>query len=162
MKKGFTIVELLIVIVVIGILAAIVVVAYNGISDQARKTSIKSDLANAAKSLQIYAAIESSYPVNGTQLFGGQEPPLKKLSFSTNPDPYRLLLYCTDGDDFVVAARKTGSPKWWAAAGSQRAVGEVPSMSSGTTLTDCQTLGITTPTFYSWVKGYNGWNPYLQ
>ena len=34
-QKGFTIVELLIVIVVIGILAAITVVAYNGIQERA-------------------------------------------------------------------------------------------------------------------------------
>ena len=36
MRQGFTIVELLIVIVVIGVLAAITVVAYNGIQDRAR------------------------------------------------------------------------------------------------------------------------------
>jgi len=39
-NKGFTIVELLIVIVVIGILAAITIVAYNGISERARMASI--------------------------------------------------------------------------------------------------------------------------
>lgn len=38
-QRGFTIVELLIVIVVIAILAAITVVAYNGISERARNTS---------------------------------------------------------------------------------------------------------------------------
>ena len=43
-KKGFTIVELLIVIVVIAILAAISVVAYNGIQDRAKQSQIKSDL----------------------------------------------------------------------------------------------------------------------
>jgi prepilin-type N-terminal cleavage/methylation domain-containing protein len=42
-KSGFTIVELLIVIVVIGILAAITIVAYNGIQDRANDTSVKSD-----------------------------------------------------------------------------------------------------------------------
>jgi prepilin-type N-terminal cleavage/methylation domain-containing protein len=39
-QSGFTIVELLIVIVVIAILAAITVVAYNGIQDRARNSSI--------------------------------------------------------------------------------------------------------------------------
>lgn len=38
-QTGFTIVELLIVIVVIGILAAITVVAYNGVQEQARHSS---------------------------------------------------------------------------------------------------------------------------
>ncbi|MDB5165339.1 MAG: Fimbrial protein, partial [Candidatus Saccharibacteria bacterium] len=43
-QRGFTIVELLIVIVVIGILAAITIVAYNGIQNRARVSSVNSAL----------------------------------------------------------------------------------------------------------------------
>lgn len=50
-QHGFTIVELLIVIVVIGILAAIVIVAYNGVQDRARQTKISSDLNTFAKAI---------------------------------------------------------------------------------------------------------------
>ena len=39
-QKGFTIVELLIVIVIIGILAAITIVAYNGIQQRAQTTAM--------------------------------------------------------------------------------------------------------------------------
>jgi len=46
---GFTIVELLIVIVVIGILAAITIVSYNGIQDRARTAQVNADLANLDK-----------------------------------------------------------------------------------------------------------------
>lgn len=53
-KQGFTIVELLIVIVVIAILAAISIVAYNGIQQRARDTARKNDLAQLAKSLKLY------------------------------------------------------------------------------------------------------------
>lgn len=49
---GFTIVELLIVIVIIGILAAITVVAYNGIQQRAQNTKISSDLAIFSKAIQ--------------------------------------------------------------------------------------------------------------
>jgi len=52
--RGFTIVELLIVIVVIGILAAIVIVTYNGIQQNARVASIQSDLTQAAQQLSVY------------------------------------------------------------------------------------------------------------
>lgn len=57
MKKwqGFTIVELLIVIVVIGILAAITIVAYNGVQSRARDTTRQQDLKAIAKLLSIYA-----------------------------------------------------------------------------------------------------------
>lgn len=51
-NRGFTIVELLIVIVVIGILAAIVIVAYNGIQNKAYDTTAKNDLAVFKKKVE--------------------------------------------------------------------------------------------------------------
>ncbi|MDB5165478.1 MAG: hypothetical protein JWM00_368 [Candidatus Saccharibacteria bacterium] len=53
-KSGFTIVELLIVIVVIGILAAITIVAYNGIQQRARVSSVSSALNQAAKKIAVW------------------------------------------------------------------------------------------------------------
>ena len=52
--SGFTIVELLIVIVIIGILAAITIVAYNGIQDRARVSSVSSGLSQGAKKLKLF------------------------------------------------------------------------------------------------------------
>jgi len=60
-RKGFTIVELLIVIVVIGILAAITIVAYNGIQSRARDTTRKQDLAQLAKSTQLYSVDKGDF-----------------------------------------------------------------------------------------------------
>lgn len=68
-SKGFTIVELLIVIVVIGILAAIVIVAFNGVQSSARLASVKSDLAGMAKQMELYKAKNNGqYPLNVTAL----------------------------------------------------------------------------------------------
>lgn len=53
-KSGFTIVELLIVIVVIAILAAITIVAYNGIQQRGRDTVRKNDLTQISKLLRLY------------------------------------------------------------------------------------------------------------
>lgn len=60
--RGFTIVELLIVIVVLGILAAITIVAYNGIQQRARDTTRKSDIATITKALEYYYQINDKYP----------------------------------------------------------------------------------------------------
>lgn len=52
-KHGFTIVELLIVVVVIAILATVTIIAFNGIRDRAIAASIKSDLNAAAKKMEL-------------------------------------------------------------------------------------------------------------
>lgn len=62
MKRGFTIVELLVVIVVIAILAAIVTVAYSGVTASAEKGAIQSDLRSEATKLGLYKAENDSYP----------------------------------------------------------------------------------------------------
>ena len=51
-RNGFTIVELLIVIVVIGILATIVTVAFNGVRKNAASAVVKSSVANATKGME--------------------------------------------------------------------------------------------------------------
>jgi prepilin-type N-terminal cleavage/methylation domain-containing protein len=53
-RQGFTIVELLIVIVVIGILAAITIVAYNGIQSKAKAASLSSTLAQVSEKLALF------------------------------------------------------------------------------------------------------------
>lgn len=63
-QTGFTIVELLIVIVVIGILAAITIVAYNGIQQRAYEASLQSDLRQGAKQLALDYTLTSSYPTS--------------------------------------------------------------------------------------------------
>jgi len=60
--NGFTIVELLIVIVVIGILAAITVVAFNGVQERARFAKARSDITTLNKAIQLYYAENGSYP----------------------------------------------------------------------------------------------------
>lgn len=61
-QRGFTIVELLIVIVVIGILAAITIVAYNGIQNRAENTKTVNAVSVWAKVLQIYKIDKGGYP----------------------------------------------------------------------------------------------------
>jgi prepilin-type N-terminal cleavage/methylation domain-containing protein len=69
-NKGFTIVELLIVIVIIGILAAITIVAYNGIQNRGKTAALQSAADNAAKKAEVYNSDVAPYPSNPSQLTG--------------------------------------------------------------------------------------------
>lgn len=61
-QKGFTIVELLIVIVVISILAALVVSTFSGIQGRARDVKRDTDAASVIKAAEAYNAQNGKYP----------------------------------------------------------------------------------------------------
>ena len=88
--SGFTIVELLIVIIVIGVLASISVVAFNGVRAQALESEKKSKLSQIQKALELYKVSNGTYPgVNqiggssGAQLIGMT---LQGVSVSESPN----------------------------------------------------------------------------
>jgi len=62
-KKGFTIVELLVVIVVIGILVGITIVSYGAIQQRARDSERSSDITQIKIALDKYYAEKSTYPI---------------------------------------------------------------------------------------------------
>jgi len=80
----FTIVELLVVIVVIGILAAITIVSYTGISSRAITASVQADLSNASTQLKTFYAINGAYPTaNNCPTPGATEICLKPSGSNT-------------------------------------------------------------------------------
>lgn len=62
LSRGFTIVELLIVIVVIGILATLVVTTYSGIQQKTRDTARKTDISALHGQIEAYQAEAGKYP----------------------------------------------------------------------------------------------------
>lgn len=61
-QYGFTIVELLVVIVVISILAAITIVAFNGVQSSARDAALRADVRNGVGQIESTAAQSGVYP----------------------------------------------------------------------------------------------------
>ena len=53
-RPGFTLVELLIVVVIVGILASVAMAKYRTVREQAYLTTMKSDIENLAKNQEIY------------------------------------------------------------------------------------------------------------
>ncbi len=97
MKKdrGFTIVELLIVIVVIGILAAIVIVAYNGVTQRANTSKAQTNAVTVQKKAEAYFTDTSGgngvYPATATAFAALAQTTLGAIPTgitlqATNPD----------------------------------------------------------------------------
>ncbi len=84
--RGFTIVELLIVIVVIAVLAAIVVVSYNGITKRANVSALKADLSQFGKSQEAYRTVNGSAFGNTAQMQTAGAAGLAQKSTWTTPN----------------------------------------------------------------------------
>ena len=99
--QGFTIVELLIVIVVIGILAAIVIVAFNGVQQRARTASAQSDLSAIGKLVGMQHADRGTYSLGSAaykKIIDDSKVTLNGLSFAicASADGYSIVDYrCT-------------------------------------------------------------------
>jgi len=112
-KSAFTIVELLVVIVVIGILAAISIVSYTGISQKAVASSLQSDLSNASTVLKMYQIDNSAYPNSVTdcptpstgniclKASSGNSYPNYSANNTSNPQTYSLTAI-NNGQSYTV------------------------------------------------------------
>ena len=111
-QKGFTIVELLVVIVVIGVLAAISVVAYNGFQARAQDSVIRSDLSTLVKKIEL-RAVEN----DGSYYYRDGLPDDMQIRVSKGAYmPSRNNLYvCTDATNYAIAAvSKSGKAFYYA------------------------------------------------
>jgi len=151
-QRGFTIVELLIVIVIIGILAALVIVAYNGITGRANDASIQEDLRGLGQKMELYNGEFGTYPTSGTFAGGTMGFKVSKLAYYNS---YNLAFCVTTTTYAFVAQSKSGNRFSYSSIDGLKSF--APAMSG--IVATCSSAGINTsdPTLYrDW--GYNSGN----
>ena len=93
LRRGFTIVELLIVVVVIAILAAITIVSYNGIQQQARRSAQLTELGQIQRQIQVGALEHDGSTVEVGVPVGINTEPGKEIDLAQSYSGQELTLY---------------------------------------------------------------------
>ena len=103
-RQGFTIVELLIVIVVIGILAAITIVAFNGVQNRANDTTVQSDLRSTYSKIRQFEAINGRWPTLQAEINDAFV-----VTRGANGGGSNTLLYCRSDAAVAIVARSVST-----------------------------------------------------
>lgn len=160
--SGFTIVELLIVIVVIAILATISIVAYSGIQNRANDTAIQSDLRSVGQKFLAFQATEGRLPISSAD-FSSMGLKVSRNSYGNDYTPagssgYNMA-YCRDtssGTFVIVAASKSGNVYAFKDSSLKQGVGPMT-----TVLTTCSNNGQSTTSDYSWFYSNGSWQAWI-
>jgi len=158
-SRGFTIVELLIVIVVIAILAAISIVAYNGIQNRANDTAVQSDLSAIAKKLEIYKIDNGGYPTSASNLN------TLNLKVSSGPyagGTYRNLAYCNNTSaQYTLSATSKSDAHFFISSANGGAIKPYPSTwtasTAAQTVCDGAIIGYTYTTLGYYNDSWQAW-----
>jgi len=113
-KKGFTLVELLVVVAIIGLLSGMVVISIKNVKAKARDSQRVSDMNTIVTALNMYHNDNNAYPITveeGIYITGsdtlsvalknnGAIPTMP--TDPTNTGDYRYYYQSTDGEDFYL------------------------------------------------------------
>lgn len=165
--KGFTIVEVLLVVVVVGILAGIILVAYNGVQDRSRASVAQTDLNGAKKRLGLYQARNGKYPTTFQQLVDANMH-FSKSVYEVNTPGKGNMYYCynTATGQFALGARTVGSATGLIITSSSN----IKSVSGNIITANyvCTTIGLTSSsdanatTFQGLETGTANWRDWVQ
>lgn len=156
MRKGFTLVELLIVIVIIGILAAAMLLSSGSATASAEASNIVSDLRNMKAAVLMFYA-DSMDAVNAATfdvntVFAGATDVRELLGrYVDNPEKYSNGLY------FVRGTGGAGEQRWYVGYDATGAVQDVKDKLKGKANTT-GLLGSTSNTLGATPTAYNGEN----
>ena len=119
MKKAFTLVEMLIVIIIIGILMAALLPRLKGAQERARDTARKANLSQISTALEMYFNDNGTYPwwdcVSDIRKY---LVPSYMNSIPTDPQKWRIVYgtkvgWCPGGVYWYSDLTKNGATSWW-------------------------------------------------
>lgn len=120
--SGFTLIELMVVLVIIGVLAALIVPNVLDRADDARVTAARTDIANLSQALKLYKLDNQRYPTaaQGLQALRAKpaegpippnwKPYVEKLSNDPWGRPYQYLNPGLQGEIDVMSFGADGQP----------------------------------------------------
>lgn len=105
-NSGFTLIELILVTVIIGILAGMVTLTFAGRAEDARVRAAKGDIAMYITAIDLYALDNNDkYPPNLKALWDGE----RKYIREPNQDPWgNDYDYSNDGSTYKISCSKLG------------------------------------------------------
>jgi len=134
LRRGFTIVELLIVIVIIAILAAVTIASYNGIQKRAQASALRADFQAVSRKVLAYQSINSVSPTYA------QFQADTTTSINLSQSIYKTFTYCGTSAQVATGAELQSGDKYYQQVG-QPAVQDNAVDAAGV----CAKLGITNP-----------------
>lgn len=158
-QKGFTIVELLIVIVVIGILAAITIVAFNGVQGRAHDSTVQSNVNSFGKALMAYQVDNPTPPRSASVLASIMENMITRGSYPSNNA--NAIHYCTNGTSFVIGGTSASGNNGYIFSSGTNAVRRVNAWPQSDAAGLCSSVfgfGVPSGAFIAWRNvGANAW-----
>jgi type IV pilus assembly protein PilA len=104
--RGFTIVELLIVIVVVGILAAISIAAYNGIQGSAKTAATQSEVTQAVREIEAFRVATSSTDTYPVALDCSETPDAQTICLQADSGAELIYTYDSDTNSYCVSVTR--------------------------------------------------------
>ena len=104
-EEGFTLVELMVVIVIIGLLATVVVINVMPATDKAALTKARADIATLEQGVEMYRLNKLTYPASGEGLQAVvREGFVKRLPEDPWGNPYQYVAPGRDGRAFDIVS----------------------------------------------------------